>query len=122
MLPEHLYDQLNILQQILDRKPTSKTDFWAIVNKSSPQFERVICEFALNSLHSDTIQLNPKSIEGLTPYRANYITLSNKRSSVTVKRELINRKGHLFILPLLEAILPHILNHVERESNATDSS
>lgn len=119
MLPKHLYSQLKTLKLLLDRNPKNKTEFWALV-KATPRFVRVISEFALNSILNRDIPLSTKAKSQLSFYKNKYLILADKKISLTEKRELITKKGHLFVLPLLSAILPTIIKHVERETDASN--
>ena len=95
------------LQRIARSKP--KTAKLILQNASSGLIES-IRQVILNTLNG-VVQLKPAQLKALKKYRARLRAIS-KTTTPASKRKVIIQKGHGFIIPLLTAVLPHIVGGI----------
>ncbi len=112
MIPEYTLECIPILRKIAKQKPPTAIFFKAAFPIESSDCIRTICDFAANALYNDSIALSKKTKESLAPYKEIYIKLARKKTSRKEKGLLISTKGHLFVYPLVKAILPKVVQHV----------
>ena len=95
------------LQRIARSKP--KTAKLTLQNASSGLIES-IRQVILNTLNG-VVQLKPTQLKALKKYKAR-LRAATSRTTPASKRKVIIQKGHGFIIPLLTAVLPHIVGGI----------
>ena len=95
------------LQRIAQSKP--KTAKLILKHASSGLIES-IRQVILNTLNG-VLQLKPNQLAALKKYRARLRKIRDSKTPSS-KRKIIIQEGHGFIIPLLTAVLPHIVGGI----------
>ena len=83
-----------------------------IVSKANPDFINALCEIALNVLRGN-IPLTDKQYTVLKKKKKLIRIVADKKIKLTKKKKTLNQTGG-FLLPLLGAAIPFILNLITR--------
>lgn len=69
---------------------------------------KALAELAYNSLFNPDVKFSPKAKQALSKYRTDYSRLADVKVSLHVKKQLIQRRGHLFAFTLVRFMLQYV--------------